>query len=85
MEEKIRGRGKGEGPPYDEVVDSSPVLGTHFFTKIVYILSDFSLIWLLYCNHLKRGCELIIHWIYIAINEKKAQEKKHAKDRTQTH
>ena len=47
VENQIRGRGKGEGLPNGDVVDSNPVIGIPFFTKIVLILSDSFLIWFL--------------------------------------
>ena len=33
VENQIRGRGKGEGLPNDDVVDSNPVKGITFFYK----------------------------------------------------
>ena len=33
VEDQIRGRGKGEGLPNGDVVDSNPVLGIPFFYK----------------------------------------------------
>ena len=47
VEDQIRGRGKGEGLPNGDVVDSNPVLGIPFFTKKLWIWSDLFLIWFL--------------------------------------